>query len=276
MKLSLFNKSNEVVREVFRPEFDIEDRIMSKEHPSELTLGSRSLAFNEGDYIRLEVDAPNTYVNVRFEDTFEESLVFFGDTTVWDYEIPFSDDRKTAMKDTAFTGKGRYFSARLATKEEVGMYQNLARNRHANYQDLNIYPFAHANVETRNDPTFYARNAIDGIFANDDHGSYPYQSWGINQQDDAALTIEFGREVEIDKVALTLRCDFPHDTWWNQATLEFSDGTQEVISLEKIPTRQFKEIEKRTVTWVRMCNMQKGEPGPFPALTQLELFGHNL
>ncbi|GFH42962.1 hypothetical protein Hs30E_15130 [Lactococcus hodotermopsidis] len=38
----------------------------------------------------------------------------------------------------------------------------------------------------------FARNAIDGVFATLSHGVYPYQSWGINRQEDAALTIDFG------------------------------------------------------------------------------------
>lgn len=268
MKLGIYNNNNVVS--------DRDDRQMEASHPSEVYVGSRKLSYQENDVIRLEVDKPNTYVFVNFDATFEESLVYLGDTTVWEYEVPTEADRKLAMKDVAFSGEGQYISARLANDEEIYAYQNLARNRHANYSDLGVYPYAHANVETRNDPTFYARNAIDGIFVNNDHGRYPYQSWGINQQDDAALTIEFGREVEVDRVGLTLRCDFPHDTWWNEVTLEFSDGSSEIINLEKIHTRQFTDIAKRKITWVRMCRMQKAEPGPFPALTQLEIFGSNI
>ena len=49
---------------------------------------------------------------------------------------------------------------------------------------------------------------------------------GINQQADAALTIDFGHEVRIDQCALTLRADFPHDSYWQQVTLAFSDGVK--------------------------------------------------
>lgn len=276
MKLSILDSNHKVIQEQMSVDSGGGIRYLTGEHDSEIHVGSRKYVYKEGDLIRLEVEQPNTYVYVRFDDTFEESLVYFNNETVWDYIIPMTAESKTAMKDSAFSGKGRYVSARLALEEEINAYQNLARNRHATYLDEGIFPFAHANVETRNNPTFFARNAIDGIFANDDHGSYPYQSWGINQKDDAALTIEFGREVSIDKIALTLRCDFPHDTWWNEVTLEFSDGSSEKITLEKINTRQFTTIETRTVTWVKMCRMQKGEPGPFPALTQIEVYGVNV
>ena len=45
----------------------------------------------------------------------------------------------------------------------------------------------HANVETRGEAVFAARNAIDGIYENDAHGIWPYQSWGINRDPNAAL-----------------------------------------------------------------------------------------
>ena len=47
---------------------------------------------------------------------------------------------------------------------------------------------------------FAARNAIDGIFENSAHGEYPYQSWGINRDPNAALTLDFGREVLLDSL----------------------------------------------------------------------------
>lgn len=276
MKLSLIDK-NQNVRIDPMPRQEVNgDRLMLVEDDREVYLGSRKMSYNEGDFIRLEVDEPNTYIMVKFDDTFEESLIYIKEPLVWDYKIPYSEEEKRAMKDSAFTGRGLAISARLASDEEIKRYQNVLRNRHATVTFAGVYPYAHANVETRNDPTFFARNAIDGIFHNDDHGLYPFQSWGINQQDDAAITIELGREVEVNRVGITIRSDFPHDTWWNQVTLEFSDGSQEIINLKKDHHRQFFDIKERKIEWVKMCEMKKGEPGPFPALTQLELFGYNL
>lgn len=275
IKVGIYNKHDEVVLEKFSSESGLKDRPMYMEHETEVHLGTRTLAYNEGDYIKVEVLEPNTYLWVKLDDTFEESLVYFKDVTEFIYKVPF-DDEKRAMKDTAFSGSGRYIIARKPTEEEIYEYRNLAKNRHATYEDVGVYPFAHANTETRNDPTFYARNAIDGIFANDDHGFYPFQSWGINQQDDAEITIKFGRKVLVDRVAITLRADFPHDTWWKEVTLEFSDGSEEVLDTKKIKEPQEFKIKQRVITWVKMKNLVKGEPGPFPALTQLEVFGRNL
>src|SRR5699024_11398160 len=90
-----------------------------------------------------------------------------------------------------------------------------------------------ANVETRGEAVFAARNAIDGIFENSSHGEYPYQSWGINRDPNAALTLDFGREVLLDELRITERADFPHDNYWTRATVTFSDGSQLEIPLVK-------------------------------------------
>jgi len=90
----------------------------------------------------------------------------------------------------------------LAKDYEIKQYRNLAFNPHDQKETSGAYPYAVANVETRNDSMFFAKNVINGICANLSHGSYPYQSWGINQQADAEITIDFGRLVEVDRVGV--------------------------------------------------------------------------
>lgn len=89
-------------------------------------------------------------------------------------------------------------------------------------------------METRGESVFAARNAIDGVCENRSHGEWPYESWGINMQDDAEMTVEFGQEVVTDRIVLYTRADFPHDNWWTQVTLTFSDGTDIKWKLEKV------------------------------------------
>lgn len=71
------------------------------------------------------------------------------------------------------------------------------------------------------------------VSANEGHWKWPFQSWGINRREDAAIKIDFGREVEIDRIILYTRADFPHDSWWEQATIRYSDGSAEKISMQK-------------------------------------------
>jgi len=71
-----------------------------------------------------------------------------------------------------------------------------------------------------------------------------------------------------------LRADFPHDNWWKEITLAFSDGSTVTGNLRKLATGQTIAYEKRTVTWVEMKNLVKAETeSPFPALTQIEVYG---
>lgn len=239
-------------------------------------LSAWDMNYNEGDKIIIETDTPGSYLMVKLDETLEESFIYLSGTK-WTYTISFNENRTQARPEFRFIGGRHYISARVATKEEIASYRNLALNPHDTKDFTGAYPHAHANVETRNDATFFACNAIDGVFANHSHGLYPFQSWGINQQEDAALTIDFGRKVTIDKVGITLRADFPHDSTWNRVSIKFSDGSKEVFALQKTHLTQVFPIESRTVTSVIFGELVKSlDPSPFPALTQLELYGNNV
>ena len=78
----------------------------------------------------------------------------------------------------------------------------------------------------------------------------------------------------VDELRLTLRADFPHDSWWTQATVEFDDGTREVLELAKTPAPQSFAIAPRTVHSLKLFELKKADdPSPFPALTQIEAWG---
>ena len=59
-----------------------------------------------------------------------------------------------------------------------------------------------------------------------------------------------------------------------EVTLAFSDGSTVTANLKKLAAGQEVTFEKRTVTWVEFKNLVKAETqSPFPALTQLEVYG---
>lgn len=238
-------------------------------------LGSRFFELQEGDSIQIETESSGTYVVVRFDETLLPSLVYIKDK-IMTYPIPTEAKALLAYRDGAFKGEQHLFTVRYATEEEISRYQNLALNTHDQNAFNGSYPHASANVETRNDSTFFASNAIDGVLANDDHGNYPYQSWGINKDPNAELTLEFGREVEIDSLGIVLRADFPHDSWWKQVTFEFSDGSEVTLDLDKTDQLQKFTVEPRIISWLKFKNLIKGDDVDFPALTQLEVYGKNL
>lgn len=188
--------------------------------------------------------------------------------------LPGHREQAITYSPKSFAGACHIIRARFATPEEIAARRNLAYNPYDEHGDTGFFPHAHANVETRGEAVFAARNAIDGIYENDAHGIWPYQSWGINRDPNAALTLDFGRPVTIDELRLTLRADFPHDAWWTQATVEFDNGSREVLELKKSAAPQCFAIAPRTVKSLKLFELIKADdPSPFPALTQIEAWG---
>lgn len=232
-------------------------------------------SYQPGDKIVLNVEKPGQFCVVQFEDTIPPTLVCVKEREVI-YAIPTGAQAVT-YSPKSFSGCCHIVRARLAQTWELEQRRNLALNPFDQHESSGICPHASANVETRGEAVFAARNAVDGVYENSSHGVWPYQSWGINRDPNAAMTVDFGRPVCIDELRLTLRADYPHDSWWTSVTVEFSDGSQEVLSLQKSPLTQAFPITARTVTSLTLCKLIKADdPSPFPALTQLEAWGHDL
>ena len=190
--------------------------------------------------------------------------------------IPF-EEKKLAYSPAAFTGDKHLIMVRKAAEEEKGNYRNLALNPADHHGNGALYPHTFANVETRGESVFAAMNAIDGVTENRSHGAWPYASWGINMQDDAELTLEFGRPVEVDKVVLYTRADFPHDNWWVDGKLTFSDGSSMQLPMEKSVLPHVFTFEKKRIEWLKLGELIKADdPSPFPALTQIEVYGSDI
>lgn len=229
----------------------------------------------EGDYITLTCDAPDQYVFLQLDDALAPAFVYLKGTGCT-YPIPFGEAR-SVFSSRAFVGKRHYLHVRIARAEEIACRKNLALNPYATHAPGGPYPFASANVETRGEMVFAAKNAIDGMKANHYHGEWPFTSWGINRDPQAAWRLDFGRTVEIDEAVIYLRADFPHDAWWTQGTLHFSDGSDLIVPLKKTDAGQAISFPAKKVEWVMLDSLIKAEdPSPFPALTQLELWGKDL
>ncbi len=256
IKLSIYNGENEILRTTS----DLERAMLVYENE-----------YAEGDYIEL-ICSEKGFYEIRLEDTLPPTIVYIKDKVI--FNLPYRNEQKSGYSPRSFVGTQHLITANIAEQDHVRVRRNLAYNPHDQRSIQGMYPHATANVETRNETLFEARNVIDGIFTNENHYPYPYHSWGINQNPKAELTVDFGRAVNIDSIVLTLRADFPHDSFWTKATLEFSDGTLEVVDLVKTERRQIFKITKNEVTWLKLKDMIKNEDeSPFPALTQIEAWG---
>lgn len=230
-------------------------------------------AYNPGDSITLSVSKAPAYLVIQLDDVMNPSFVYLKERE-YTLVIPFGE-KHVSYNPKSFSGELHVLRARAATEAEIAMRKNLAQNEYDCHENASCFPHAYANVETRGESVFAARNAIDGNILNNSHGEWPYESWGINRDPNAELTLDFGRPVNIEEIVLVTRADFPHDNWWKQATLTFSDGSSEIVTMEKSEKPHRFEIKKQGISWLKMSNMIKDEtdPSPFPALSQILVFG---
>ncbi len=132
-------------------------------------LAARDCQLQDGDVIQVCLDTPNTYLMVKLDATLDSSLIYVPEQK-WTFPIIKNENAIEARAAYRFETKKPYISVRIATKEEIKSYRNWALNPHDLQHFTGAYPHASANVETRNDATFFACNAIDGTFANLYHG----------------------------------------------------------------------------------------------------------
>ncbi|MDE7300328.1 MAG: carbohydrate-binding protein, partial [Lachnospiraceae bacterium] len=70
------------------------------------------------------------------------------------------------------------------------------------------------------------------------------------------------------------RADFPHDNWWKEVSIDFSDGSSESFALEKSSRAHVLTFPAREITSLTLCRLIKADdPSPFPALSQIEVYG---
>ena len=187
--------------------------------------------------------------------------------------VPVGEHRLAYAPGT-FEAERHVIRARAMEEKEIFARRNVALNPADLRGDTDFYPHCTANVETRNEACFCARNVIDGMRLNTFHGEWPFQSWGIGAREDAWCRLDFGRDVEVDEMALTLRADFPHDAYWVAGHAVLSDGTDISFSLSKTGDRQRIPLGRHIVRWMRLERMQKSDDfSAFPALTEWEVFG---
>ena len=156
-------------------------------------------------------------------------------------------------------------------------YRNVALNPadSTNHEPVS-FPHATSNSEY-NQREFAARCAIDGNRRNDDvHGC---GSWGPQKGTNIWWRLDFGRPVEIDKLTLFLRAAWtpenaPHDSYWQEATVEFSDGSAEKLALKQVATGQEFSLTRRTVSWLVLKNL-KPAADKWCALCEFEAWGQD-
>ena len=229
--------------------------------------------YGPGDFIEIESSEYPCPLKLTLDGSLPEALVWLTEERL-SFPVPFGDERMP-YPPGAFEGDRR-IAVSKADGDLWKAYRNLSENPLDRRGETTYYPHCTASVETRGEAIFAARNTIDGRMENTSHGEWPYTSWGDNEDPRAQIRIDFGRPVEIDCAEILIRADFPHDNYWTQAVLTFSDGSRERLVLKKTAESQRFAFAPRTVSWVTMGNLVKSEEeSPFPALSQWKFFGRD-
>ncbi len=221
------------------------------------------------------ISAEDRYLIIKLDETLAESLIYIPDKS-FEFTVPTEEELEACYAEGAFKGDVHKITVRPAANEEIYSYRNLAINSHARHKAEGSYPQASANFVTREAPCFYERNAIDGVCHNESHGKYPYHSWAGGAREDLEYTVDFGREVEVDKIVVFLRADFPHDTYWKSFDVKFSDGSLINCNFEMTAEGQAFEFEKRKTKFVHLTNFRQAvNPLSWAALSQIEVYGND-
>ena len=232
--------------------------------------------YERGDRFRLETDGAE-FVKLALAETLAPSVVYLPDG-VFEFAIPFDYERTACYAPGTFDGADHRVRASELSDAETYGERCISLNSHDRHNIAKYFPHAVANFVTREDPCFFERNAIDGVTENTGHGIYPYHSWGGGLREDLEYEVDFGREVEISRVTIYLRADFPHDTYWKEAALEFSDKSRLPLTLfgtKEGQTFEFPKKKTRTVklTAFRQMRLPDGSLS-FAALSQIEIYGN--
>jgi hypothetical protein len=264
-----------------------------KSTPQPSTHASVALAFHHeyqpGDHIIVSGPAQ---IAVRVDDWIPECQVFLSDPlhSAFTYYVPYGQGEpatRSPFSRDSFSGEWHTVTARELAGVERSRYRNLAMNacdqevplpaiEGSAGQQPSVFPHASTNSVSRNLPDFQARNAIDGMTQNGHHGVWPYQSWGPELRNDLWWKIDFGRSVEVDKIRLMVRSDFPHDSFWQSAVIEFSDGGEFPIQI--LQTAEFQEFAfpKRSVSWLRLNKLVSADPSRWCSFIEVEVWGRDL
>ncbi len=216
---------------------------------------------------------PKAFLEISLDPHLRPSIIYTPNGRVV-YQLPAGYKIKAYHPD-AFKGGHHEINIKDVSNSIMNVRRNLALNALDLRWETGYFPHASANVVTRDEPWFEAKNAIDGVLEREGHGAWPYQSWGGGLRDDLEFILDFGREVVIDEIVIFLRADYVdnHDVNWESGTLVFSDDTSKDIKMIKTTEGQSFSFDHKKIRWIKLCNLKREYSEAFSALTQIEVYG---
>ncbi len=228
--------------------------------------------YKEGDTLFVTCDTD--FVSVSFDESQVESIVYVPDHE-FSFTVPMSGDAMNAYNKDSWEKPSHKIVVSPVSDEVALSTRNIALNSVDFENNIRTFPHAWANFVTRGAAVFMAKNAIDGVCDNSSHGAWPYHSWAAGAREDMIYTLDFGTEVEVEKLIFYLRADFPHDTYWKSLNVQFDDG--EKAHAEFVMTADGQELilpePKKTSKITLVDFKQVSEPLSWAALSQVEVIG---
>lgn len=230
--------------------------------------------YQQGDKICIYPDEVPTYLHIKIDDAIEETMIYLKDG-IFEYYIPFEQQRKS-YSYKAFYNKKHLIKVTKPSLNQIQSYQNLALNTVDQENQNHVFPHVSSSLDDKLQPVFQAKNIIDGLTFNNDHGRWPYTSWSYMQDSSASLTIDFGRKVNVEEIHIYLRADFPHDSYFKKISLEFSNGVRKQLDLISTNQAQVFKIKQKDVERICFYGFIKNEDeSNFAAISQIEVYGYN-
>ncbi len=226
--------------------------------------------YQPGDIIEFESSSPRVIAGI--DHTVLPARLYLP-AGKWTFRLPLEGDLPAGYPPFAFQGENHLITL---AEDNGNEYRNLACNPADQRHESGAYPHASANVETRDESVFFARNTIDGLHTAASHGKWPYLSWGIGGRPDATIRLDFGRNVTVDKMTLYLRADFIKSGYWVKGTVYLSDGYEKTFPLQMLDGPQTIDLDgPHSVAWMRLDHLitTDSQPSPYPSLRQWEVFG---
>ncbi|MBP5623201.1 MAG: hypothetical protein J6X44_14435, partial [Thermoguttaceae bacterium] len=156
--------------------------------------------------------------------------------------------------------------SRGGTNVEGNPVRNLALNADAFTCSIRSYPRVVSNSWRRYRPEYSPINAIDG---NLDGETY----WAPAKRTDLWLSVEFGRDVDIEKVVVALKLAPDQKKTWTNAALEFEDGSKIPIELTLTEEPQIFEVPKTRSSFVKLTDLREAFPLEYNGVKEIEVWG---
>ena len=181
----------------------------------------------------------------------------------------FVDDYDNRPATVPIYGLAEGKDARGGSNVTGNEVRNLAVNGDAYTYHLRSYPRVTSNSHYRYRPEFSPNHTIDG-----QHESAEY--WRPARRTDLWLMVEFGREVETERIVVALHQQDGQDRTWTGATLEFSNGEKVPITLQNTSKPQEFTFPKQSCKWVKLVDFQERFPLVDNGIVEFEVYGKDL